>query len=326
MSAIVDDINDVLVAKHRQLILNALNLKGSDPDRPTLFGLIDWSNPPGPRGFEDQIQVSTNASAGTFSEGGNYNAAGRAEYVDFVLGHSRYHFVIEATESQLAKLDVAGPMRQDKIADFLAKQIEAGSEAVIDVMENDLIVNTPSIDPDGFVGLDYIASPTNTYGTVNATTYTNTGAILTAAGGALTLAGIDSLANTFEDTNGGKFNMCLTSRSQLQKYEDLAPSTNQVPTPYNVTVTGPDGREREYSVGYTKHWYRGRPVFAIQGYPTDVFDLIDTRNMQGQILRNWKIKKFDQIEADKVRWVVTLELVFVLRNRRKSIARLDGLT
>jgi len=324
MPTIANQITEVFTEKADQIVTSALALKGGEGE-PSLISLVNWEDPTSPQGFEEEIEVSANASAGTYAKGGNFPAAGRAEHVDQIIAWSRYVFVVEATGTQLAQLELAESLRMTKIKNFLMKQMRSGTEAVTDVMEGHLLTNTPSLNSDGFTGLEFIASPTNTYGGVNATTYGNTGCAVTTVGGALTMSAMDTLTNSFKSSKQGKYNVVLTSYGQRQKYEDLTAGTGSVPAGQSITSTQLDGTDRVFSAGFTSHFYRNRPVVALQDYATDAMDFLDSRNLKGTVLQDWETKVFHP-EADRVRWVVKAQLAVMLQNRGKALTRLDGLT
>lgn len=326
---LVDDINDVLVSRAGQFVANCLNQKGTDPTRPSLVGMVEWDDDADPKGLDDKVLVSGNDSAGTFPEGGPFNEAGRTERVPRSHNYSRYHFVLELTGTDEAKIEAAAD-RQMAIANFITREFEHGNDAVFDLMDEHLATNDPedpSGAPDGFTGMSCIAHASNTLYNVDATLYPITGAHVNTAGSprALTLELMEDTSDVFEDSVGGRYDYILTSRTQLRAYTRLDGATNPgAPTPNLMTFTSMDGQERHYSAGYVSAWFNGKPVLSLQNYPNDVMDYVQRGFLKGKVLRNWQVKKF--ILDDKTRFVVIFEALVYCPNRRKMVARLAALS
>lgn len=323
---LVDDINDVLVSRAGQFVANSLNQKGTDPLRPSLVGMVEWDVDPDPKGLDDKVLVSGNDSAGTFPEGGPFNESGRQERVPRSHGFSRYHFVLELTGTDEAKIEAAKD-RQLAIANFIATEFEGGNNAVFDKMDSDLATNDPDDpagDPDGFTGMGVIGHASNTYLNVDATLYPITGSHVNTNGSprALTLELMEDTSDVFEDSVGGRYDYILTSRTQLRNYTRL--SGGGAPTPQLMTFTSMDGIERHYSAGYVSASFNGKPVLSLQDYPNDVMHFVRRGFLKGMVLRNWQVKRKEL--DDKTRFVVIFEAMVYCPNRRKMVAVLEQLS
>lgn len=327
---IVGVITDTLVSKGGQMVANALNLRASDPNEPSFMGMIDWQPADDPNGEEHQVVVGSHGGAAAFPEGGPLPAAGRSEKLDFKMPFaSRYAVTIEATKTQLRKLELAERTQQNKITGFVDNEFSLAFADTYDEMEGHLHSNDPATGvADGFAGVNVVGQSDNVYGTIDANTYPVTGAVVNTNGGArpLTLDLMDAMDIAIRNA-GGRYDTIITSREQVLNYTQLdgsAAANRGVGTIQQHMATDMAGAVRHFSAGFVSASYKGRQLLGFQGFPTDVMDFALRAALRGKILRNWEVDMRD--EGEKIRWSLKFEALFFVWLRRKHYARLEALS
>jgi hypothetical protein len=327
---IVGIISDTLVSKGGQMVASALNLRGSDPNEPSIIGLFDWQEADDPNGEEHMVEVAAHPGAATFPEGGPLPAAGRPEEVEFKFPfRSRYAVTLTANKTQLKKLALAEKTQQNKILNFVTRRFASSFDATVHLMEGHLIQNDPDNGGvvDGFTGLDVVAQTDNLYGAIDANVYPITGAVVNTNGSArpLTLDLMDDMDQAIRDA-GGRYDVILASTYQIRKYTKLdgsAAANRGVGIVQQAFSTDMPGLQRHFSAGWVSASYGGKPIVRIQDFPTDVMDFARRENMKGKVLRNWEVETYKKEEHWK--WTLTFEAEAFVELRRKSYARLEAL-
>jgi hypothetical protein len=147
---------------------------------------------------------------------------------------------------------------------------------------------------------------------------------------ALTMALMDDVHSNFVDSYGGRYDRILTSQTQVDAYTALS-SGNGFPAPTRMVLSNADNSAIALG-GFgmidplePAAYYRGRPIFALPGYASDLMHFVDMSQLELEILRDVRVD-LKASTNDDITWYVTWKGQLTLRNPRMGAAVLDDLS
>lgn len=282
-----------------------------------LFQRTPISDPRGPRWWVK----TAGTTASRIADGGTYPSATRTTQSQASLTWGEYIVTIELTKRAQDELNAG---RLTVMAELMA-QYEDGVREIVDQINTDLLGGTNA---NGITGIQQMVLDDNTYAGIDRTSVTNFAAYSndnTGTPRSLTLALMDDVHDNLVDANLGSYNAILTSQTIMDVYTGLSSGNGAPASPAQYTT--PLDNAQTFIAGYSRAFYKGRPVIALPGYATDRMDFVDLAASDGFGIEELRPITVDELPPANgtARWAITCVLQAKLVNPKKRAAVLDDL-
>lgn len=287
---------------------------------------IEKKSPSSAQGPRWQAKVVGHSGASSFSEGSAAPAASDFQSEPAKLPWGQYHATVNL--GGLSR-DILEAANATYIADYLTKQLEGGMKDIADEVNTDAFSGTAS---PSVIGLTSAIDDAGTYADINRSTYANWQTYINDNSGtprAISTALMASTHDYFINTVLGDYDQIWTSQSQVDALAALTSGVGVITPQLHVAngqteaiaVLGFGGME----MMRPSLFYRGRPVFAIPGYPSGRVDFIKKDTIWFEVLKDVMVEKLAKVNDDE-NFYITYKLQLVVSEPRMGCASLQDLS
>jgi hypothetical protein len=282
-------------------------------------GLRSPSSANGPRW---RVKTAGSSSSAWFAEGAPAPASSDFSETEAQLAWGTLHDSMQITGLAIAELDAQPTTYIDQ---YLRKQTE-DHLAQMAVTINTALLG--GVTANGITGLTAGIDDTNTYAGINRAIVTNWASYINDNSGiprAISLTLLDTVHNQLTQTILGNYDEIWTGSAQADAITALA-AGNGIITQYQIVADPQSPRYLGFGgLSNVRCIYRGRPVFAIPGYPTGRVDFVDASKIWIEELTSLQTKELAQVNAD-MNMYFTYFLQAVFSETRMGCASLQDLS
>lgn len=289
-------------------------------ERSTLYRMIEKTPPSDAKGPRWQVEVSANASVGSFAIGGALGAPGELDYDQAALGWANYAGTFEIADRLTKQINTGSS--ELLVANYIDQQMEHIAREMVSVIEADLFAGTG---PNTVVGLSEAIADANVYAGIDRAAVAAWRSYVNDNGGvprAITAALLDDVHDELTSVREGRYDVVLTSSDQWNAIAGLATGTG--------VITNQSGAVDSKFLGFSSLFYKGRPVIAIPGFTAGVAYFVDMSQLRIEQLPGDRGTPFAMLPAERTNADFTVAMVsymqLKLMNPRRGAAALVDLS